>query len=617
MMIVILPLSLMALANAHLATTTDPRDAEFARIKRYELIYFNDTQLIESNNLFEFDVFGQHYKIKLIRNDDMHVINIRHPSINSTKLHQHFSKRRLAQSCHYFGKVINTKQPSKTQVSLSFCDNAGIRGRIVAFDDIIIITPSAYFLDKKKDSKYSHKLDDEHLIYKVSDFDMDDIIGKDGIINLHHNQYAISKQQKTKRRTLYNGGSQTLEFLAVVGPDRTQAFQSYYPSSWYTALYDDCANLINTLSTGYSATEWGTDVGPIAIKFVELEIIPSFTGIYTSLTPTYTTSISIDGPAYLRQFSSWLSQYKTSSTFDNAQLLSNIRFADGYTGWAYTGTVCKGATSAGIDYMLYGFEYSIRNTAHEMGHNFGMNHDGSGNDCHTNDGLMGYGTGQGFSECSIEELNTYFANNDGLTCLGTGWYEGDFTSNYGSGTAPQPTPVASPTPPPTSVTTTTWQCMNVRNLDLTQYNGYWTYKGNHALKPYYQKDLMYIYLDESSDRYYMGPTVGGASAYGYCGYNNIQYCNGMFILWNNAWVTQTSSGFSQVSSTYCTSDAGSCSGYDCVQMSLMPVTVYGNFNGFGILRDVIMDRFIILQRLRLLLSYIIVHSIINGLFPRN
>jgi len=64
--------------------------------------------------------------------------------------------------------------------------------------------------------------------------------------------------------------------------------------------------------------------------------------------------------------------------------------------------------------------------AHELGHNFGMNHDGqpgSGSSCDANDGLMGYGsTTDRFSTCSLDGMANYFGGDGhGLRCLGTGW----------------------------------------------------------------------------------------------------------------------------------------------------------------------------------------------------
>ena len=89
-----------------------------------------------------------------------------------------------------------------------------------------------------------------------------------------------------------------------------------------------------------------------------------------------------------------------------------------------------------------------------MGHNFDCSHD-QDTSCGIDAGLMGYGSGEGFSSCSIDSVQAYFDEKSGLSCLGDGVRS--FTSNFGSlsdDTSPTSDPTTpNPTPNPTPTTT--------------------------------------------------------------------------------------------------------------------------------------------------------------------
>ena len=81
---------------------------------------------------------------------------------------------------------------------------------------------------------------------------------------------------------------------------------------------------------------------------------------------------------------------------------------------------------------LWSLAFTMSNTAHELGHTFGAQHDGETwgnhhNDCHQDSGLMGYGNAAtGWSECSRDYILAYFEEKNGLSCLGTS--RGGFTA---------------------------------------------------------------------------------------------------------------------------------------------------------------------------------------------
>ena len=65
---------------------------------------------------------------------------------------------------------------------------------------------------------------------------------------------------------------------------------------------------------------------------------------------------------------------------DNAALLTNIDRSGGTAGLAWVGTMCGGSSSSVNEENKYGiWQYTAETVAHEMGHNLGSGHDGSGN----------------------------------------------------------------------------------------------------------------------------------------------------------------------------------------------------------------------------------------------
>uniref|UniRef100_A0A915C9F5 Disintegrin and metalloproteinase domain-containing protein 19 n=1 Tax=Parascaris univalens TaxID=6257 RepID=A0A915C9F5_PARUN len=96
---------------------------------------------------------------------------------------------------------------------------------------------------------------------------------------------------------------------------------------------------------------------------------------------------------------------------DNAHLLTNIRFENSIVGKAYKGTMCSFDFSGGVDMDHSDLAAFVAATiAHEMGHNFGMEHDTSYTDCKCVDRscIMAPSTGvvapSYWSDCSLRYL---------------------------------------------------------------------------------------------------------------------------------------------------------------------------------------------------------------------
>mmetsp|Transcript_30669 Transcript_30669/g.49267 ORF Transcript_30669/g.49267 Transcript_30669/m.49267 type:complete len:500 (+) Transcript_30669:1048-2547(+) len=89
----------------------------------------------------------------------------------------------------------------------------------------------------------------------------------------------------------------------------------------------------------------------------------------------------IDPSAYLDSVGVYISQNQNGirnlfGTFDNVQVFSGFNFQDSTIGLAYVGSMCDTRFSVGINQVTDGRSfYNAAVVAHEMGHNFNMQHD--------------------------------------------------------------------------------------------------------------------------------------------------------------------------------------------------------------------------------------------------
>ncbi|KAI5105356.1 disintegrin and metalloproteinase domain-containing protein 19, partial [Silurus meridionalis] len=126
----------------------------------------------------------------------------------------------------------------------------------------------------------------------------------------------------------------------------------------------------------------------------------------------------------LEAFLTWRMKQLRQMPNDNAQLITGVAFQGTTIGLAPLKTMCSEYQSGGVNADHSELAFGVAATmAHEMGHNFGMNHDSEG--CcqtHPNDGgcIMAAATGHPFprvfNQCNQAELKRYLSSGGGK-CL--------------------------------------------------------------------------------------------------------------------------------------------------------------------------------------------------------
>uniref|UniRef100_T1JKJ7 Peptidase M12B domain-containing protein n=1 Tax=Strigamia maritima TaxID=126957 RepID=T1JKJ7_STRMM len=302
----------------------------------------------------------------------------RHQHKGKTVIHKPYEKN--SSHCYYHGKIENSHA---SWAAVSTCN--GLSG--IIFDGV-----EMHFIER-----IANSTDNLHYVYRESDMKPRNFsCGFKGSSTLTD---TFTTRQRRFRRNLgirgpYNSnkGSRYVELVLV--NDYKEFKEMKENKDAVIARNKDIANLVNAL---YSPLN-------IFIALVGIEVWSEFDQI----------TLAKDGDTTLTNFLHYRRERLVSEIpNDNAQLITGITFEGGVVGKALKGPICTYEYSGGVN-MDHSPNVALVATtvAHELGHNFGMEHDNDECSCPDERCIMAPSSSSNspthWSECSIKYLHTAF-----------------------------------------------------------------------------------------------------------------------------------------------------------------------------------------------------------------
>jgi hypothetical protein len=392
-----------------------------SRIKDYEVVTPTDqTSATTKRNLgfpvsstFSFTGFGQSFELKLKQKQHFLSPKYVHETQrydSSGKVIGQYYNNSLPGNCFYEGTVNGNP---KTLAVASTC--RGLKALFHHSDGL------EYMIEPNDGVR---RVDGSHILYRIDDVDAD-MTNFCGTKDHHQSPTSILKPGAKHPENKNKRGSKLYVELMIVND--YERFKEEGETVEQNSL--DIANIVDS---HYSSTAFGDG------NTYNVVVCRQLTWQWGDpIQPTFSNNeVVVDGTnGLLNLFNNWMGanpptpQTSYATQFDDHQLYSGYKFESTILGLAGVGTMCTGVGSGAIcqTFNQPSDAHSATVSAHEMGHNFNMTHDGtpgSGAPCPAGEYIMSASVCSScppltqFSSCSIGALYGYCTAGQ-CNCLST------------------------------------------------------------------------------------------------------------------------------------------------------------------------------------------------------
>ncbi|KMZ03562.1 uncharacterized protein Dsimw501_GD20406 [Drosophila simulans] len=364
---------------------------------------------------------GKRVVVDLQRNDlllpDSHFLRYQNASRGATPGHvvTTFTKTEV-DLCHYQGHI---RGKPESVVALSTCDGA--------LDGIVIDGRETYFIHPHVDGR--GRLQDDHYLLRQTDMHPTNATcGYDNHRDDHSHDYEKADEDNGLGGGIpslplrLDGGefSRTLLRKRRQADDSSQLIRGPYNANKYSSYVELVIVVDNKVYKNFQENtkkvhQYCKGIANIInALYVPLNIFVALVGVVI-WNESNEIEFSSDGDVTLRNFLNYRStKLVLEHPNDNAQLLTKENFSGGVVGKALKGPICTYEFSGGVSMQHSPNPAMVATTmAHEMGHNFGMEHDTS--DCHCRDEKCVMAASStsfipvNWSSCSIDQLTIAFS----------------------------------------------------------------------------------------------------------------------------------------------------------------------------------------------------------------
>ncbi|XP_021693630.1 uncharacterized protein LOC5576567 isoform X1 [Aedes aegypti] len=312
---------------------------------------------------------------------------------------ERYNRTDQVELCHYRGKIRNNPESS---VALSTC--RGVRG--VVYDG-----HETYYIesDAPVDGDSSSIDLADHYIYRHSDLLTHGKCGYEGGAN-HTHDPDLHRESKFQRLSRHKRAAPGKSSSPIRGPYNANKHSSYVE---LVIVIDN--KMFKSMKENFKVVQqYCKDITNIINALYEpLNIFIGLVGVVI-WNEANEIELSSDGEITLKNFL----HYRKKVLFkdhpnDNAQLFTKEHFEGGVVGKALKGPICTYEFSGGVE-MYHSEVIGVQATtvAHEMGHNFGMEHDTPDCQCEDERCIMSASSSsiapKHWSSCSIDQLNLAF-----------------------------------------------------------------------------------------------------------------------------------------------------------------------------------------------------------------